>query len=78
MEFSGPRLAELQVSAAREIVPDGENFLPQPLRTVLEPDGISSLQGLAAVRVSQANQLYSFCGGTFDKCHRLGKARSYV
>ena len=60
-------------SAAREIILDGEDFLPQPLRTVLEPDGISFLQGLDAVRVSQANQLYSFCGETFDKCHRLGK-----
>ena len=60
-------------SAAREINLDGEEFLPQPLRTVLEPDGISSLEGLDAVRVSQANQLYSFVGETFDKCHRLKK-----
>lgn len=60
-------------SAAREIMLDSEDFLPQPLRTVLEPDGISSLSGLDAVRVSQANMLYWFCGETFDKCHRLNK-----
>lgn len=60
-------------SAAREIMLDGEDFLPQPLRTVLEPDGISSLEGLDALRVSQANMLYWFCSETFDKCHRLNK-----
>ena len=60
-------------SAAREIVLEDETNLPQPLRTVLEPDGISFLHGLDAVRVSQANQLYSFCGETFDKCQELGK-----
>ena len=60
-------------SAAREIVLEGEDDLPKPLRTVLEPDGISSLSGIDAVRVSQANRLYSFCGETFDKCQELGK-----
>ena len=60
-------------SAAREIMLEDETDLPKPLRTVLEPDGISFLHGLDAVRVSQANQLYSFCGETFDKCQELGK-----
>ena len=60
-------------SAAREILLDGEDDLPKPLRTVLELDGISSLSGLDAVRVLQANRLYSFCGETFDKCQSLGK-----
>ena len=50
-----------------------KNFLPKPLRAVLEPDGISSLEGINAVRVSQGNILYSFCGETFNKCHRLHK-----
>ena len=53
-------------STLREINLDGEDFLPQPLRTVLEPEGISSLEGLDAVHMSQVNQLCSFCAETFD------------
>ena len=47
-------------SAARQTKIPGMNP-PKPLRTLEEPDGISTLSGLDLVRVSAANVLYSFC-----------------
>lgn len=59
-------------SAAREIRIPGMNP-PQPLRTLEEPDGISTLNGLDLVRVSAANMLYSFCAEVLELCCLLGK-----
>ena len=67
------RLRHGAASAAREIALAGEEFLPKPLRMVLEADGICDLQGVVAVRVSQVSVLYSFCAETFDRCRELNK-----
>ena len=59
-------------SAAREIKIPGMNP-PKPLRTLEEPDGISTLSGLDLVRVSAANVLYSFCAEVLELCCLLDK-----
>ena len=46
---------------------------PKPLRTLEEPDGISTLSGLDLVRVSAANVLYSFCAEVLELCCLLDK-----
>ena len=60
-------------SLARLIpIPDNENA-PKPLRTALEPDGISGLQGHDKLRVSQANILYAFVAECVELCTSLHK-----
>jgi hypothetical protein len=46
-------------SAARNIEIPGENA-PKPLRSLEEPDGLSTLHGVDVLRVSAANVLYAF------------------
>ena len=60
-------------SAARQIDLPNEPNAPQPLRSVLEPDGFAYLSGTDSERVSLANKLYSFCAQTANLCHELGK-----
>ena len=59
-------------SAAREIKIPGMNP-PKPLRTLEEPDGISTLTELDLLRVSSANMLYSFCTDVLELCCSLDK-----
>ena len=54
-------------SAARQIKLARENA-PKPLRTLEEPDGISSLQGLDLARVNAANILHSFATEVLELC----------
>ena len=41
---------------------------PPPLRTDLQPDGISGLSGRDAIRVAKANAVYAFCASTCLYC----------
>ena len=50
-----------------------QEHAPMPLRTLEEPDGISSLQGLDLARVSAANILYSFATKVLELCCDLQK-----
>ena len=56
-------------SRAREIKLSGK--CPQPLRTELEPAGISTLQGDDRERVLAANAIYSGLSSFLHKCHQL-------
>ena len=57
-------------SAARQIQWPGED-LPKPLRSLDEPDGLSTLHGIDKLRVSAANVLYAFTADVMEKCCRL-------
>ena len=59
-------------SAARQIKLPKEHA-PKPLRTLEEPDGISSLKGTDLARVSAANILYSFATEVLELCVELEK-----
>ena len=59
-------------SAAREIALPGQHA-PKPLRTLDEPDGVSTLSGNDMLRVSAANILYEFTASVMDLCTELGK-----
>ena len=59
-------------SAARQIKLAQESA-PKPLRTLEEPDGISSLQGLDLARVNAANMLCSFATEVLELCCDLDK-----
>ena len=63
-------------SAARnKPVPEAELrgcSVPQPLRSTMEPQGLSTLQGLDLKRVQQANALYEACGVIARHCIALG------
>ena len=60
-------------SLARQIPIPGEDFAPRPLRSLLEPDGLSDLTQNEMLRVGQANLLYQFVADTIDLCNELGK-----
>lgn len=60
-------------SAARSIELQGEDDLPQPLRSPIEPDGIEGLMGLDLLRVGLANILYAFVAEVADICCALNK-----
>ena len=60
-------------STARQIHLPEENA-PKPLRTLDEPNGISTLSGTDMLRVSAANVLYEFTAEVMDLCTLLGKA----
>eukprot|EP00435_Cladocopium_sp_Y103_P023913 s2204_g5.t2 len=51
--------------------PAGGEDLPRPLRTLDEPDGISSLKGTDLLRVSAANILYAFVVEVMEPCCSL-------
>ena len=54
-------------SAARNIEIPGQDA-PRPLRSLDEPDGLSTLQGVDLIRVSAANVLYAFTAEVVEKC----------
>ncbi len=60
-------------SLARSIPIPGDADAPRPLRSLLEPDGFSSLSGQDLIRVSQANVLYQFVADTVELCAKLKK-----
>ena len=60
-------------SKARTIHLDDVENLPQPLRTVEQPDGVDNLEGLDFVRVSQSNVLYDFVAACYEECCVLDK-----
>ena len=53
-------------SLARNIPIPDDPSPPKPLRSLLEPDGLSTLSGHDRLRVSQANILYDFCREAMD------------
>jgi hypothetical protein len=60
-------------SKARTIHLDDVENLPQPLRTVEQPDGVDNLEGLDFLRVSQSNVLYDFVSACYEECCALDK-----
>ena len=60
-------------SLARTIHLDGVPNLPQPLRTLEQPDGVDGLEGTDSLRVDQSNALYDFAAECYDECCRLDK-----
>ena len=61
-------------SLARNIPIPDDPSPPKPLRSLLEPDGLSTLSGRDRIRVSQANILYHFCKEVMDLACRLNIA----
>ena len=60
-------------SKARTIHLDDVENLPQPLRTLEQPDGVDNLEGLDFLRVSQSNILYDFVAACYEECCAQGK-----
>lgn len=61
-------------SLARNIPIPDDPSPPKPLRSLLEPDGLSALSGRDRIRVSQANILHHFCKEVMDLACRLNIA----
>ena len=61
------------ISAARSIPLRPDDPGPQPLRSVLEPDGLSDVPMNQLEKVSLANILYDFTATVYDLCSQLGK-----
>ena len=61
-------------SAARNIVLDDEPWLPQPLRSNEDPDGVACLDGNDFLRVEAANVLYQFVCDVFMECQKCNVA----
>ena len=59
-------------SAARSIEIPDDPFAPQPLRSILHPNGLPSLEGVDKTRVEQANMLYEFLQVVWDRCVAAG------
>ena len=60
-------------SKARTIQLEGEDDLPQPLRSLEHPDGVEGVTGWNFLRVEQSNILYDFVAAVYIECCRLGK-----
>ena len=60
-------------SKARTIQLEGVPNLPQPLRTLEQPDGVENLSDTDFQRVEQSNMLYDFSAECYDECCRLDK-----
>ena len=60
-------------SKARTIQLEGQDNLPQPLRTMEFPDGVDGLTGWNFLRVEQSNILYDYVSQVYMECCQLGK-----
>ena len=60
-------------SMARNIAMPDEPNAPEPLRSILQPDGLDSLCGTDLQRVSLANVLYDFSAEVWDLCCSIHK-----
>ena len=60
-------------SLASTIHLEGFSDLPQPLRTLEQPDGVDELEGWNFLRVERSNILYDFVAAISDECARQGK-----
>ena len=60
-------------SLARNIQFEDMPDMPQPLRSLEQPDGLDDLSDIDFLRVGQANILYDFSAACYDLCCQLDK-----